>query len=137
MSEISPAITQFIRNDAYTRFLGATVEVIEPGYSRVSLVVTEAMLNFHGITHGGIVFGLGDMALAAASNSHGRTALALNVSINFLRPTQAGDHLTAEAREISLGHRTALYAITVTEETTQQLIAQSQATVYRKQESFV
>lgn len=135
--EIVPAVDQFIRHDAYTNFLGAAVEAIEPGYSRVSLVVTEAMLNFHGITHGGIVFGLGDIAFAAASNSHGRTALALNVNISFLRATQAGDHLIAEAREINLGNTTALYEITVTEKNSQQRIAQSQAMVYRKRESFV
>lgn len=134
---IVPAVDQFIRQDAYTHFLGATIEAIEPGYSRVSLVVTEAMLNFHGITHGGIVFGLGDIAFAAASNSHGRTALALNVTISFLYATQAGDHLIAEAREINLGNSTALYEITVTEKNSQQLVAQSQALVYRKRESFV
>ncbi len=134
---INPAIAAYIHKDAYTNFLGATIEAIEIGYSRVSLVVTESMLNFHGITHGGIVFGLGDIAFAAASNSHGQTAVALNVNVSFLRATQVGDHLVAEAREVNLGGATALYDIVVIEKKSNQLVAKSQAIVYRKRESFV
>jgi acyl-CoA thioesterase len=103
----------------------------------VSLVVTEDMLNFHGTTHGGIIFGLGDIAFAAASNSHGTTAVAINVSISFLRATQVDDHLVAEAKEVHLGGATALYEITVTEKNRDQLIAKSQAMVYRKRESIL
>lgn len=89
------------------------------------------------MTHGGIVFGLGDIAFAGASNAHGQTAVALNVTISFLRPTGAGDHLIAEAREVNLGGATALYDIVVTEKKTQRLVAKSQAMAYRKRESFV
>jgi acyl-CoA thioesterase len=134
---INPEIAARIQKDAFTDFLGATLEAIDAGYGRVSLVVTESMLNFHGITHGGIVFGLGDIAFAAASNSHGQKAVALNVSVSFLRATNAGDHLVAEATEVSMGGATALYEIVVTEKTSQALVARSQALVYRKRESLV
>ena len=133
---IQPEIEAHIRKDAFANWLGAIIETIEPGYSRVSLTVTETMLNFHGMTHGGLVFALGDIAFAAASNSHGQTALALNVAISFLRPTGVGDQLVAEAREVQLGGATALYDIVVTERISQKLIAKSLATVYRKRESF-
>lgn len=136
-SMIQPAIEQHIRKDAFAHWLGATIDTIEPGYSRVSLTVSESMLNFHGMTHGGLVFALGDIAFAAASNSHGQTALALNVAISFLRATKAGDHLVAEAREVHLGGATALYDIVVTEADSGQLVAKSQATVYRKRATFV
>jgi len=134
---IPTEIADHIRKDPFANLLGATIEDIEPGYCRVALTITEAMLNFHGMTHGGLVFALGDIAFAAASNSHGQTALALNVAISFLRPTGAGDQLVAEAREVQLGGATALYDIVVTERISQKLIAKSQATVYRKRESFV
>ena len=134
---IDSAIDTHIRKDPYTGFLGAKVETIELGYCRVSLMITESMVNFHGLTHGGIVFGLGDIALAAASNSHGQTAVAINASISFLRPTRPGDLLVAEAREAQLGGPTALYDITVTEKNSAQLVAKCQATVYRKRESVV
>lgn len=134
---IPSEIEHHIRQDPFANWLGATIEAIEPGYCRVSLVVTEAMQNFHGMTHGGLVFALGDIAFAAASNSHGRTALALNVAVSFLRATGVGDHLVAEAREVHLGGATALYDILVSEQPSGQLIAKSQATVYRKRESFI
>ena len=137
MTTVNPAVEAHIQKDAYAKFLGATIEAIEPGYSRVSLTVTPSMLNFHGITHGGIVFSLGDIAFAAASNSHGQTALALNVSLSFLRATHAGDHLVAEARESNMGGATALYDLTVTDKPTGQLVAKGQGMVYRKRDSFV
>ena len=131
------AIAGHIQTDRFAAYLGAEIEAIEPGYSRVSLTVSEDMQNFHGMTHGGVLFSLGDIAFAAASNSHGQTAVALNVSISFLKATKAGDQLLAEAREQHLGGRTALYEITVTEQKTGQLVAKSQAMVYRKREYFV
>lgn len=134
---IQPAIETHLRKDAFANFLGATIESIEPGYSRVSLTVNESMLNFHGMTHGGLVFALGDIAFAAASNSHGQMALAMNVAISFLRATKVGDLLVAEAKEVHLGGATALYDIVVTEAESGQLVAKSQATVYRKRANFV
>jgi acyl-CoA thioesterase len=133
---MNPAIENHIRKDAFANWLGATIETIKPGYSRVSLTVSDTMLNFHSMTHGGLVFALGDIAFAAASNAHGQIALALNVAISFLRPTKAGDHLVAEAREVHLGGATALYDIVVTEQNSGQCIAKSQATVYRKRAPF-
>jgi len=61
------AINEHIRKDPFANYLSAVVEAVEPGYGRVSLTVTEQMANFHGITHGAVVFALGDIAFAAAS----------------------------------------------------------------------
>ncbi|MGA1870519.1 MAG: PaaI family thioesterase [bacterium] len=131
------AINDYIQKDAFATYLGATVEIIKPGHSRVSLKVSESMTNFHGMTHGGVIFSLGDMAFAAASNSHGQIAVALNVNICYLKPSKKGDHLVAEAKEQHAGGRTALYDITVVDEKTGDLIAKSQNLVYRKREWFV
>jgi acyl-CoA thioesterase len=131
------AIDAHIQEDAFARFLGADVTIVAPGHSRVALTVSEQMTNFHGITHGGVVFALGDLAFAAASNSRGQVAVALNVSICFLNPSKAGDRLVAEAKERHLGGRTGLYEITVVEEGSGTLIARSQDLVYRKKKWFV
>ena len=133
---VPPAVLARIRKDAYLKSLGATWEAIEPGYARVSLTVTESMLNFHGITHGSIVFSVGDLAFSAAYNSHGRVAVALDMTINFLRATHAGDHLVAEAKEVSLNNKTGLYDITVTETNSNEIVAKIQATAYRKREEL-
>lgn len=130
-------IIDHIQQDPFARLLGADVEIITAGHSRVTLTITEDMVNFHGITHGGVIFALGDMAFAAASNSRGQTAVALNVAINFLKATKPGDCLVAEAKEQHAAGPTALYDITIRDKGTGELVAKSQDLVYRKKEWFV
>jgi acyl-CoA thioesterase len=130
-------ILAHVKNDPFARQLGAEVDIVKPGHSRVTLTVTDEMLNFHGMTHGGVIFALGDIAFAAASNSHGQTAVALNVSISYLKASKAGDRLVAEATEQHTSGPTALYDITIKDACTGQLVAKSQDLVYRKKEWFV
>jgi len=131
------AIDAHIQKDAFARFLGAEVTIVAPGHSRAALTITDQMTNFHGMTHGGVIFALGDLAFAAAGNSRGQVAVALNVNIHFLNPSQVGDRLVAEAKESHLAGRTGLYDITVVEEQTGTLIARSQDLVYRKKQWFI
>jgi len=130
-------IYDHIQKDAFANHLGARVEIVKPGHSRVSLTVNENMTNFHGTTHGGIIFSVSDIAFAAACNSHGRVAVALNVSIAFLKPSYAGDRLVAEAKEVQNGRRTSLYDIYIYNEATGDLIAKSQDQAYRMNEWIV
>lgn len=130
-------ISAYIRDDAFAKWLGATIEVIEPGYSRVSLQVEEDMTNFHGTTHGGVIFSIADMAFAAACNSRGQTSVALNVNVSFLRATPAGVRLVAEAREQHQDGPIALYDLTVHTEPSNELVAKCQAMAYRRKDWFV
>ncbi|MGD9823680.1 hotdog fold thioesterase [Desulfobacter sp.] len=130
-------INDYIQQDPFAQFLGAKVEVLGPGHSRVTLTINDDMVNFHGITHGGVVFSLGDMAFAAASNSCGQMAVALNVGMNFLKATRSGDRLIAEAIEQSQSGPTALYDISIKNDRTGEIVAKSQDLVYRKKEWFV
>ncbi len=129
-------INERIQSDPFARFLGATVEILKPGHSRVTLTITDEMMNFHGDTHGGVIFSLGAMAFAAAANSHGQKAVGLNVGINFLKPAKSGDRLVAEAAERTASGPVALYDITVRDDQGD-LIAQSQNLAYLKKEWFV
>ena len=124
-------IQQRISEDPYAHFLGIELLALDKGYSKVAMTVGEHMLNFHGIPHGGVIFSLADAAFAAAGNSHGQTAVALNVSISFLVAVPLGTRLYAEATEESLSRRTALYRMAVTTEDGT-LVALCHGTVYRK-----
>ena len=130
-------INEYIQKDPFAAHLGASVEILEPGHSRVCLTVTEEMTNFHGTTSGSVIFALSDIAFAAASNSHGQVAVALSVGISFLKATKPGDRLVAEAREEHAGGRTALYDISVRDEQSGELVAKSQDQVYRVNKWFV
>jgi acyl-CoA thioesterase len=131
------SINAHIQKDAFANHLGAKVEIVKPGHSRVSLAINDNMINFHGTTHGGIIFAISDMAFAAAGNSRGKLAVAMNVSICFLKPSYSGDHLVAEAKEEHNGKRTSLYNIKIYNEKTGELVAISQDQAYKMNQWFV
>ncbi len=111
--------------------LGINLTEIRPGYAKATLKVTPELLNGVGLTHGSTVFALADVVFAAASNSHGPLALALNVNISFLKATGAGTVLTAVAREENLTRRTGLYRLEVRDEKGD-LVALAEGTAYIK-----
>ena len=72
--------------------------------------------NALGFTHGGAIFSLADYAFAHACNFGENVAVAVQVNIDFLKPSVQGDILTAEAIRISDGKTMGLYNVTVTKE---------------------
>ena len=52
--------------DTASQSLGMRIDHIAPGAADLSMVVTAAMLNGHGIAHGGYIFTLADSAFAFA-----------------------------------------------------------------------
>ena len=102
--------------DHASRNLGIRLEAVGAGWARMSMRVTERMLNGHRVCHGGYIFSLADSAMAFASNSGNRVSVAQFCSITFLRPGRAGRLLTAEAREQAGAGRTGSYAVEVREE---------------------
>jgi len=124
------------RQNPYAELLGIELLDVKPGYSRLSMVVREDMVNFNGIPHGGAIFSLADEAFGVASNSHGQVAVALNIEISYLRMVVPGTKLIAEATEEHLGKRTALYHITVSTDDGD-LVASCHGVVYRKKEWFL
>ena len=117
-------------DEPYVKFLNMEIVEIKPGYAMVKGKVKKNMLNLHGITHGGFLFSIVDEAFELASNSHGTSAVALNMNITYFLPTFEGDEIVAEAEEINRTKRTATYNIKVTCDNN--LIASCQALVYRK-----
>jgi len=104
------------RNDSFRELLGIKVLDSKDGYSKMSLEITREHTNFLGATHGGAIFTLADCAFAEAVNSGDKQAVAVQVSINFLKPSSEGDILTAEASKVSEGKTFALYNITISKE---------------------
>jgi acyl-CoA thioesterase len=102
------------RGDRASVGLGMRLDEIAPGRALLSLTVTEAMVNGHGICHGGFIFSLADSAFAFACNSHGLHALAQHCAITFIRPAHCGETLTAEAVERLHGPRSGIYDVRVT-----------------------
>ena len=94
--------------------LGMVLESVGPGRAVMRMTVTEAMVNGHGICHGGFIFTLADSAFAYACNSHGARAVAQHGAITFLRPARRGESLRAEAVERIAAGRSGLTDVRVT-----------------------
>jgi acyl-CoA thioesterase len=104
-------------DDNASRGLGMRLEDVAPGRARLSLPVTESMVNGHGICHGGFIFALADSAMAFACNSYGEHAVAQHCAITFVRPGRRGETLTAEAVERTRTGRSGIYDVRVCDAT--------------------
>lgn len=124
----------FIDRDPFAQLLGIRVVEASPGYGKTAMDLTDTLKNGAGIAHGGAVFTLADLALAIASNSHGRLALAVASAITYVRPG-TGATLFAEAKEISISGKMATYAITISNDDGV-AVAACQGTVYRKDKPY-
>ncbi len=95
---------------------GIRIEAIGPGEASLSMVLTKAMTNGHGIGHGGFIFLLADTAFAYACNSYNQRCVAQHCSITYLKPAKEGARLTATAREVRRVERSGVYDVSVSDE---------------------
>jgi len=119
--------------EPFPKLLGITCEEVREGYARCKMAVTEEMVNIFGSAHGGAVFSLLDESFQLACNSHGRVAVALNLSVTYVKGALPGETLISEVTEKSRTSRTAVYDASVTNGEGE-LVATGQALAYRKKD---
>jgi acyl-CoA thioesterase len=102
--------------DAASRWLGMKLEEIRPGYARLSMRITESMLNAQKVCHGGLIFALADSSFGYACNTHNQRALAAGASIDFLAPAFLEQTLTSECVESARAGRRGVYDAKVVNE---------------------
>jgi acyl-CoA thioesterase len=123
-------VDKMLSEDAFSRWMGIETLQLEPGFALIKMEVRPEMNNGFNITHGGLTHSFADSALAFASNSYGRVAVALETSISYHKPVKSGDVLTAETEELSLGKNIAVYNIIVTNQKNDN-VATFRGTVFR------
>ena len=84
-------------------------------HAKLEMKIDKAVLNGHGIVHGGIIFAMADNAAAAATFTKGRLCVTLNSTINFIRPA-TGNTIAAESKTIFTGRTTGVYEVSVIDE---------------------
>lgn len=107
-------VRRLMRGDRFAAASGAVLAEVREGYARTTMRLRPEHLNGVGVAQGGAIFTLADFAFAAASNSHGTVAVALDVSITFARAATKGV-LTAEAVEESMSRRVSVCNVRVTD----------------------
>jgi acyl-CoA thioesterase len=123
---------RFAQHDAFAREVGVELLDVSQGHAKVKLDLTDKHRNSFGTVHGGVVFTVADVAFAIAANSHGTVAMAINVSISYLKAVTEGT-LYAEANEISRNPKLSTYAVDVTNEVGER-IATFHGMTYRKKD---
>lgn len=99
--------------DAASQWLGMQLGAVDTGCATVTLEIGQHMINGHGSCHGGLIFALADTAFAIACNTANEMAVGSACHIDYIRPVQAGDTLTAAADECVLVGRSGLYDIRI------------------------
>ena len=107
-------VDHMFEEDLFSQWLGIEILSIMEGYAKTKMTVRKEMINGLGIVHGGIAFSLADSTFAFACNNRNNLSVALDTSINFLKPVHVDDVLIAEAKEIHNGKSTGLYQIAIT-----------------------
>lgn len=108
---------EMMRRDRASAMLGMVVERQDYGHAVVSMLLRDDMMNGHDIAHGGFVFALADTAFAISCNDDVTISVAAGADITFLKPTTAGQTLTATAVHRASRGRTGVYDVTVVDET--------------------
>ena len=114
----------------------SNIELLEVslGHAKAKMTLQPHHLNGLNSVHGGAIFTLADFTFAAAANSHGTVAVAINVNITFMKAASKGT-LWAEAREASKNFKIGVYVVEVKDDTGD-LVAQFQGLAYRKKEAL-
>ena len=105
-----------LQNDRFAKHNEIRLVSIGIGEAKAEMEISEKHLNGVNIIQGGALFTLADFAFAAASNSHGRIAVAANASISFFKGVSSG-RLTAFAQEINSGKTLSSYNVDICDDT--------------------
>jgi acyl-CoA thioesterase len=107
-------IAEMLAADPYAALLG--VDLVSVGADRlaVAMPVERRHVNFLEVCHGGATFSLADVAFSLASNQAGPRAVAVDTHLVLTGAARLGDHLTAEAIEVTRGRTLGTYRVTVT-----------------------
>jgi acyl-CoA thioesterase len=127
-------IKRCFAQDQFARHSNIELLTAAPGHSTAKMTLHPHHLNGLKTVHGGAIFTLADFAFAVACNSHGNMAVALDVSIVFMKAATTGT-LWAEAREVSKNFKVGLYMVDIKDDHGD-LVAQFQGLAYRKKEKL-
>ena len=129
-------VGHMMQHDLFSQWLGIEVLEIKEGYSKIKMTVRPEMINGFGIVHGGVAFSMADSCFAFACNNRNVLSVALDTSINFIKPVHVHDVLTAEAKELHNGKSTVLYHISISNQH-DHIVAVFKGTCYRTNKPLI
>ncbi len=128
-------IKEFFKKDKFAEYCGIELLEVSPGRAKAKMKLEEHHLNGLRVGHGGALFTLADLVFAAACNSHGNIAMAINVNINYIKAASPGSVVYAEGFENAKNPRLGSYTINITDGKGD-LLGVFQGLAYRKKETI-
>lgn len=122
-------LAALLDGDPFATSLGIELVTVDP--ITLTMELSDAHTNFHGVTHGGAVFSLADCAFSLASNEAGEPAFAIDTHLVLSAGSKPGDTLTAIAEEVTRGRTLATYRVIVTRDDNR-VVGHFTGTVYIK-----
>ncbi len=95
---------EIYKSDIFANQMGITLDELDEQHAKMSLTIEERHLNGGNTAHGGAIFTLCDIAMAAMANFVKPISVSIQSDIRFLAPAFKGDRLTALA-EIVYGRK--------------------------------
>ena len=128
---ITSTAKMLFEKDAFSQWLGITIDECTEGACTLSMVIRAEMCNGFGLAHGGITYSLADSALAFASNHAEVEALSIDTSISHIKALKTGDVIMAKAVTKKVTNKLGWYDVMV-ETIDGELVALFKGTVYRR-----
>lgn len=125
---------KMLSQDPYSTWLGIEILECEIGRCKVAMTIRKEMLNSMGKAHGGISYALADTAFGFAANTHGKYAVSIETSINYIEALNEGDYLVAESVMESVKNKLGFNVIKV--KRGDELVALFKGVVYRTQKNW-
>jgi len=107
MNELLELGKRVLKEQPFSKLLGAELTVLENGKAEITLLVREELKQQHGFVHGGVLSYLADNCLTYAGGSVLVNSVTSEYKINYVRPAM-GEKLIARASVLSSGKRQAV-----------------------------
>lgn len=92
-------------NHPYADLIGLQIDEMDKGHSRCSIVVSEKLMNPHGVVHGAAIYSLADSGMGAAlypTLEEGEICATIEIKLNYYRAVKDGQ-LSCVTRVINRG----------------------------------
>ncbi len=91
---------EIYKYDIFANEMGITLDELNDDHAIMSIKIERRHLNGGGVTHGGVLATLGDIAMAAAANQRQIGSVSIQSDVRYLAASFEGDTLTAEATAV-------------------------------------
>lgn len=91
---------ELYKHDIFANQNGIVLEDVNDDFAKMSLIVEPRHLNGGGTIHGGVLFLLADMTMAALANHKQFPSVSIQSDIRFFAAACQGDTITATAEEV-------------------------------------